>query len=196
MTKTAFVLGNGKSRSPLNLETLKLHGTIYGCNALYRTFSPDYLIAVDSKMIHEINSAGYQHQNSVWTNSTRRIKNYQNFNYFEPSKGWSSGPTALWFASEHGYEEIFILGFDYKGLNNGKTVNNIYADTKNYKKSNDTATFYGNWLRQTVSTICNFPKIKFRRVVNNDSFIPDQMVNIDNLEHVKIEDFQEKFKDL
>ena len=53
-TKTAFVLGNGVSRASIDPEQLAKLGATYGCNALYRTFAPDYLIAVDVKMILEI----------------------------------------------------------------------------------------------------------------------------------------------
>ena len=56
----AFVLGNGLSRKPIPLEPLKQHGKIYACNAVYRTFTPDYLVAVDAKMINEICQEGAQ----------------------------------------------------------------------------------------------------------------------------------------
>ena len=114
----AFVLGNGTSRSAIESELLSELGTIYGCNAIYRTFSPDYLIAVDVKMILEITKSGYQNNNSVWTNHNNAYTEIKNVNYFQPSKGWSSGPTALWLAAEHGYDDIYILGFDYAGLEN------------------------------------------------------------------------------
>ena len=54
---TAFVIGNGKSRLPVNLEQIKTKGKVYACNAVYRTFQPDHLIAVDVKMVLEINKA-------------------------------------------------------------------------------------------------------------------------------------------
>ena len=54
----SFVLGNGKSRLNFDFNHLKRFGKIYGCNALYREFEPDYLIAVDPKMIFEIESKG------------------------------------------------------------------------------------------------------------------------------------------
>ena len=47
----AFVLGNGKSRLQLDLIKLKPFGKIFGCNALYREFAPDYLISVDQPML-------------------------------------------------------------------------------------------------------------------------------------------------
>ena len=98
-TNPAFVLGNGTSRKPINLETLQKKGMTYGCNALYREYSPDYLICVDPRMVHEVNRAGYQNSHTVWTNYNISYKNYKNFNYFDPMKGWSSGPSALWLAS-------------------------------------------------------------------------------------------------
>ena len=191
---TAFVLGNGTSRQSINVENLKSYGKIYGCNALYRTFSPDYLVAVDVKMILEINKAGYQHRHTVWTNPNKSFSKMKNLNFFQPSKGWSSGPTALWLASQHGYKNIFVLGFDYKGLDNGKKLNNIYADTANYKKSTDGATFFGNWLRQTKSVIADNPNINYFRVIAPDNYCPEELNKFRNYKTITVEEFQKQFK--
>ena len=189
----AFVIGNGTSRASIDLHQLKSKGIMYGCNALYRTFSPEYLVAVDVKMVLEINKAGYQHKNEVWTNPNRSYQKMQNLNYFQPSKGWSSGPTALWLATQHSYKTIYILGFDYRGLNDGSTFNNIYADTANYKKSTDSATFFGNWSRQTQTVIKSSSKINFVRVINKDSHIPKEFSNFENLSHITVEEFKKSF---
>ena len=114
-------------------------------------------------------------------------------NYFQPSKGWSSGPTALWLATQHSYKTIYILGFDYQGLDSGTKLNNIYADTANYKKSTDPATFFGNWSRQTQSVIKSSTKIKFVRVINKDSYIPKEFSKLDNLSHITVEEFKKSF---
>jgi hypothetical protein len=53
-----FCIGNGESRKGFDLETLRPHGTIYGCNAIYRDFMPDVLTAVDHGIMHEIYHAG------------------------------------------------------------------------------------------------------------------------------------------
>ena len=188
-TNTAFVLGNGTSRQFISPENLKEYGKVYGCNALYRTFAPDYLVAVDVKMILEINKAGYQNKNEVWTNPNKSYAKMQNFNFFNPSKGWSSGPTALWLASQHNYEKIFILGFDYKGLQEGKKLNNIYADTANYKKSTDGATFFGNWLRQTTNVVKENPQITYYRVIQPDNYQPEELNKFSNFKNIYIDDF-------
>lgn len=56
--RRVFLIGNGESRRDYNLQNLRQHGTIYGCNALYRDFTPDVLTAVDHGIMHEIYHAG------------------------------------------------------------------------------------------------------------------------------------------
>jgi len=191
---SAFVLGNGLSRSSIEPEELKKYGPVYGCNALYRTFRPDYLVAVDVKMILEINKSMYQHKNQVWTNYNKSYEGLQHFNYFQPGKGWSSGPTALWLSAQHRHKKIYILGFDYKGLDDGKRLNNIFANTRNYKKSTDGATFFGNWMRQTIAVLRENPHIEFNRIILPDNYIPDELNTFDNYNEVLVEDFTKMFE--
>ena len=58
MVKRVFCIGNGESRIGFDLEKLRPHGKIYGCNAIYRDFIPDVLTAVDHGIMHEIYHAG------------------------------------------------------------------------------------------------------------------------------------------
>jgi hypothetical protein len=193
-TGIAFVLGNGTSRAGLSLPQMHQHGKLYACNAVYREYAPDHLVAVDTKMVLEINKFGYQLKNSVWTNYNKLYEKFKGFNYFEPRLGWSSGPTALHLASQHNYHTIYILGFDYVGLH--EKVNNIYAGTANYKKQNDRATYYGNWLRQTGIVIQKNPEKRYIRVVGDSGyleFIPEQLEKFSNLTHISKQEFKEKF---
>ena len=170
----AFVIGNGTSRKDLELHSLKKYGKVYACNAVFRTFEPDYLVAVDVKMILEINHAKY---------------------FFQPAKGWSSGPTALWLASTHAHDTIYILGFDFHGtkddVGNRTKVNNLYAGTHNYKKQGEPATYFGNWERQTASTCDAHQGKKFIRIVSdNDDFVPKQLKKCTNLSHITVSEFK------
>ena len=54
-----FCIGNGESRKGFDLEKLRPHGKIYGCNGLYRDFKPDVLVSVDGPMMHEVYQSGY-----------------------------------------------------------------------------------------------------------------------------------------
>jgi hypothetical protein len=188
----AFVFGNGTSRLAIKMENFMSLGTVYGCNAQYREYSPHYLICVDVKMVNEVIASGYHRENEVWTNPNKGISTKNGINLFSPHKGWSSGPTALHFASTNGHREIYFFGFDFQGLN-GK-LNNAYADTFNYKKSTDSATFFGNWLSQTEKTIKEFRNTKFYRVIPKGAFIPDRLgPTLQNLKHVTYEELEDCF---
>lgn len=189
----AFVLGNGISRLKLKLDSIKGLGTIYGCNALYREFEPDHLVAVDVKMVNEIINAGYHKSHSVWTNPNKGITSKNGINFFAPHKGWSSGPTALWFACTQGHKNIFFFGFDFQGLEG--RFNNVYADTFNYKKSSDSATYFGNWLSQTEKTIKEYKNIRFHRIAPRGSFIPEKLRDLVNLQHMTYEEFEQTYPD-
>jgi len=58
VVKRVFCIGNGESRIGYDLEKLRPHGKIYGCNAIYRDFMPDVLTAVDHGIMHEVYHAG------------------------------------------------------------------------------------------------------------------------------------------
>mgnify|MGYP000154939185 CR=1 FL=1 len=187
----AFVLGNGRSRLAMDPKLLLNHGTVYGCNAQYREYDPHYLIAVDVKMVNEIIASGYHRTHQVWTNPNKGISTKAGINFFTPHKGWSSGPTALWFAATQGHKEIYIFGFDYQG-NNG-LFNNVYSDTFNYKKSSDSATYFGNWLSQTEKVIKEFKYTRFYRVIEDGAFIPDKLgPELSNLTHISYTEFFDK----
>jgi len=53
-----FCIGNGESRVGFDLERLRVLGTIVGCNALHRDFTPDVICAVDHGVMHEIYHSG------------------------------------------------------------------------------------------------------------------------------------------
>jgi hypothetical protein len=61
-----FLIGNGESRKDFNLDLLKPHGKIYGCNAIYRQYTPDVLVSVDHGIMHEIYQSGYCYKNETW----------------------------------------------------------------------------------------------------------------------------------
>ena len=64
--KHAYILGNGESRKTLDLYALPQD--TYGCNALYRDYTPDFLVAVDRKIYKEIIDSEYEQNNIVYTN--------------------------------------------------------------------------------------------------------------------------------
>jgi len=58
--ESVFVLGNGPSRK--NIDVSKLDGTVIGCNACYRDFTPDVICAMDAGIMSDIIDSGYNGQ--------------------------------------------------------------------------------------------------------------------------------------
>ena len=202
MAEIAFVLGNGQSRKGIDPNDLKEKGTVFACNAVYRTHQPHWLVAVDPKMMLEIAETDYVVHNKVYSNYNKQYEKHQKLldhvTWSKPSLGWSSGPTALRLACEQGFKEIYILGFDYQGLavdanKNRFNLNNIYGDTRNYKRSNDQATFFGNWMNQTKKCLQDFKDVQFHRVIPAGGYQPKGLEWKDNIDHPSTEEFLEKF---
>ena len=186
----SFVFGNGKSRLNISFDEVKPYGTVYACNAVYREYAPDHLIAVDPKMIVEICESKYQLTNEVWTNPNIKFDHYENLNFFKNSRGWSSGPTALHKACIDRKNEIYILGFDYYGI--GDKFNNVYADTEFYKKSSNPPTYTGNWANQLVTIMRDFPDIMFVRVMGPTTAPIKNFDGIVNYRTMEIAEFQNR----
>ena len=174
----AFVIGNGESRKGFNLEKLRSKGPIYGCNALYRDFHPDVLVSVDAKMIQEVKKEGYTGE----------------FRWENPFS-WASGPTACRFAIEDGYSPIFLLGFDLYGIdehNDEKptSLNNVYKDTPNYRKSHEQEMGWRGWVSTFVKLFDIYNHIPYYRVGGPD-IMPDKWKgkNIKFVDYDYLEEF-------
>lgn len=178
----AFVLGNGKSRLQVNLHELKTRGKVYGCNALYRDFTPDVLIATDTPIAREIEETGYTKNNEFWTRhpgpGSRKIE----MNY-----GFSSGPIAVSMAALNNHRPIYLIGFDLTGENGN--INNVYAGTECYRPANDKETYWGNWVNQLETIMkLQFPNSKFIRCVTPTSYTPKEWKMLQNYSEIAIED--------
>jgi hypothetical protein len=139
ISNQAVVLGNGTSRLDMDLRPIKNHrgGLLgskalqtYGCNALYRDFTPNFLVASGNDIVNEIASTSYPTDNIVYTSSLNMLAHPNKF-YLVPHDPYAdAGTTAAYIACFDGHKKIFLLGFD--GQEPANYNNNIYADTNAY----------------------------------------------------------------
>lgn len=182
--KPGFVIGNGRSRLALNIEDLKKHGRVYGCNALYRDFTPDILIATDPGITAEIEASGYALTNTFYTRQPTESLGSQ---LIKHHFGFSSGPIAVKYAAEAAHQSIYLVGFDLQGKDGRQ--NNIYSSTENYRRSEDKETYYGNWVKQLAQIFHEHPHQRFIRLTNEDGIIPVQWMQCANHTSQLISDF-------
>tara|TARA_A100001015_G_scaffold172150_1_gene191308 strand:- start:378 stop:998 length:621 start_codon:yes stop_codon:yes gene_type:complete len=192
-----FIIANGESRKDFDVNRLWPYGKVVGINAIYRE-NPriDYLVGVDIQMMNEVGDAQYRGA-EVWTYPRTQIK-HQYFKRFERDLGWSSGPTATWFALQQGFKEIYIIGMDFGGIKSGTKeklrINNIYKGTKNYRDAKKEATFHGNWENQMRKNCTQNTNVKFIRIcdkhVNEFRYTPKKLRDVANMSMIFYEDFE------
>jgi len=177
---TAFVLGNGVSRREIDPAELAKHGDVYGCNALYRTYSPTVLVATDQHIAREIQESGYSQNHRFYTR--RPLKGLGALVVPKEYFGFSSGPTAVALAAKDHHDPIFLLGFDM-GPNQQGTFNNIYAGTEFYKAQGATPTYTGNWIKQLIRIMGDAPNQRFVRVYGTTTAKIAELDRAKNLDH-------------
>ena len=182
----AFVLGNGQSRSSVDLVQLQQLGPVYGCNGLYRDWQPDCLVATDRPIAEAIQRSGYSKKNRFYTRKPLPDMGAQ----VVPRKyhGNSSGPIACAIAALDGHDRIYLLGYDM-GPSPSMRFNNVYAGTEFYKSPDAAPTYTGNWIRQLVSVAQDFPKTQFIRVCGPTSAEVKEFKNIGNFDNIDIKLF-------
>jgi hypothetical protein len=185
----AFVLGNGVSRKNISLPYLKQRGKIYGCNALYRDFTPDVLVATDRPISEEIQNSKYALENRFHTR--KPVPGLGALPLIQKYYGYSSGPNALGLACQDGHRIIYLVGFDMAPDEN-QQFNNVYADTEFYKKSGSNPTFTGNWIKQLCTIMNDYPENKFYRIVGPTTGNSTELDALRNLQSQSLDSFVDR----
>lgn len=193
-----LVLGNGESRSHLNLTVLSKQFTIIGCNAIYRDIQVPHLVCCDRRMINEACSVIDTNQTKIYTRKKWKsmIKDivlydlpdlpYQGHLRQDKEDNWNSGPYAVLLSTSLPSDEIFLAGFDLYSTD-GK-VNNIYKDSLNYQKSNSPPVEPSYWIYQISKIFDIFADKKFIIINSADWTLPNPWKK-NNTEFRNIEDF-------
>lgn len=130
-----FVLGNGESRRQIDLNKLKSTGKIYGCNALYRDFEADAIVAVDGGMMFELYAKGYALNHLCYFRSWTKLPEdaYEMFAGTNLFEGWHE---TMKSENEKGSRTQFVM--------NGTDPNNMLRlaniITEEYRKQGKTYT--------------------------------------------------------
>ena len=141
-----FCIGNGESRRDFNLQNLRQYGKIYGCNALYRDFTPDVLTSVDHGMMHEIYHAGVAQKIDCYFRDWTKVPAM----HYEPMVyGGMSEMDAkehlddILVSNERGDSDQFVMhGANLKGI-----VEMIKRNGEKYKKNVNNSTIKVSWIK-------------------------------------------------
>jgi hypothetical protein len=173
----AICIGNGESRLDFDLTHIANHkgGLLaedklqsYGCNALYRDFAPDFLVAVgtdiggDNDITDEIAASGYTNDHIVYTNTHGILEHPGKFYLIPGNVQADSGAVAAYLACFDGHKKVFLLGYD--NYLSESTTNNVYKDTAAYPDS--AHLFNGAYFELSLKTVMEtYPTVEFIRVM-------------------------------
>ena len=190
----ALVIGNGKSRLQFDLHELNATLVTYGCNALYRDFIPDYLIAHDFGISDEIVAKNVHYQTKFYTQHGTKMDHRKNIgepiNFVLQDKYMGdSGTGALRLACMNGHSVIYMIGFDYS--NDNKYIDNVYAGTTHYQpgKINNGGLFMLQQWETRLRYICDTYKDTRIIRVNGNGYIPT--CKKDNFKNISVKEFKE-----
>lgn len=139
ISNQAVVFGNAPSRNDFNVSQILNHrgGLLaskafqsYGCNAFYREYKPNFLVAINNRMVDEIAASGYADDNIVYTSSINMLAHPGKFYLIPYDPYLDAGTTAAYIACFDGHKKIYMIGFD--GQDSQGYNSNIYAGTDNY----------------------------------------------------------------
>jgi len=196
-TGQALAIGNGESRLTLDLSYIVnhkggLYGSnrlqTYGCNALYRDMTPDFLIATGDAIIEEIANSGFCDSNIVYANADSVLKYPGKFYLVPQNIQYDSGALAVYLACFDGHKKVFLMGFDnYYG--EGDIMNNVYKDTDGYRSSSefDNGVFFRLSLAEVMKTYSDVEFVRIMPTVDHD--VPGHWDPLPNFRQISYNDF-------
>jgi hypothetical protein len=135
MIDTGFVIGNGTSRLSYDFRQNFLDGIFYGCNAIHRDVSCQYIAITQRKHLAEAISWNLDTKSKIFTTSAlaSQMRN-PNLNLIpEPqhhSSTMNSGVGAMLIAA-YNHSQVFVFGIDFY-MSDNEYINTVYVNTDNY----------------------------------------------------------------
>jgi len=157
----ALVIGNGESRSTVDIKEFSKDYISIGCNAIHRETVVDHLVCCDRRMVEESVISENTTRTSIhvrpdWYKYFRKIRKdkriqqvpdipYQGNLKQDQPLHWGSGPYAVLLGASLS-DTVMMIGFDLYPVQD--KVNNVYKGTPNYKSANSSPVDPSYWIYQ------------------------------------------------
>ena len=146
--KTAYIIGNGTSRQGLDLDVLD--GDIWGCNALFRDYTPDYLTIVDVSIMGECCESKYpKYNNCYFSGEWDDPLGFEEYNIIKETMGV---PVREWIDPSHskvtmhgkGNGNVGILEMQAIGIEDDYKISKVCGPEHDYH-------MFENWFAGTTA---------------------------------------------
>lgn len=201
-TDRVIVVGNGESRTNINLQKLVENHFTIACNAFHRDYAPNVLVCCDRDTAYEalkntqIPNTTIIVREEFYLNNKDRFENRyleivpalpmrSEFRQDQPEH-WGSGTYAALYAACQNQKDVYLIGFDLYGKNG--LVNNVYKGTKNYSSTTSQAVDPSYWIYQ-LSVIFKKHTEKRFFIVNNKNWLLPEVWKLPNVELIETDYF-------
>ena len=196
ISNKAIVIGNGISRADFNLRLISNHkggllagGALqsYGCNALYRDFAPNFLVANGDGIVKEIANSGYTTDHIVYSNANALLDYPTKFYLIPQDPGWNAGSVATYLACFDGHKTIYLMGFD--GVDQAEDGYNLYKNTNGYD-SPSSGYSEDYWAKSMDMVFELYSDVDFVRVMpTKQYYMPEEWKYVPNLRQIDFREF-------
>lgn len=133
---TAYVLGNGPTRLSIDPNDLRREkgAVIFGCNAIYRDFTPDYIVAIDPDPIKELRASSFPQHRIIVPMKHEHWEPPELHKGVPNARRSNAGVNAVREAIRRDLSPIFLIGFDFLLKDPVKATANVYDGTPTYEK--------------------------------------------------------------
>jgi hypothetical protein len=181
-SESAVVLGNGPTRLEFDCTRFldhrvpsqqwrsknnKVNFLTYGCNAFFRDYKPDFLIATGDRLLREIADSGYCDSRIVYANNEPLVNFPGKFNLIPQNPQFNSGAIAVYLAAFDGHKKVYMLGFD--GNDTPNYNYNVYNGTTGYPSTNSDI-LEDFWVLSLKQVMSAYNETEFVRVAPTVSF--------------------------
>ena len=187
---TAIIVGNGKSRSNYDLNRTrngydKMH--VFGCNALYREFYPDFLVAIDEEIISEIEQSSFPNNACIFPPEEERYepKEMYGVGSYKQCPRSNAGMVAMQQAIKQKCKKLICIGFDFLIVDEKQATDNVFAGTNAYgPQTKASLSDTRNRMKFLSFLIEKNPNVNFVFVypANTMSYMPDSK-NVDCIDY-------------
>jgi hypothetical protein len=187
----AICLGNGNSRTAYSTKSfentnkrkiLRYYNVMYGCNAIYRDWQPDFLLITNQLLAASVPADFY----SISFAPQEIMRRYKGMNLMPGGCCLDAGSNAAYLAAFHGAKRVFLYGYD--GQPDENKNNNIYADTEHYSSSVE-PTKDAYWVKNLRNVIETYNDVEFLRVTSDSNESYRSLLKLPNYKTINFRQF-------
>jgi len=188
----AHIIGNSLDRKDFNLPLLNGQtggeggvrgvGQSYGCNLLYKDFTPTFLICTNRSICSDLANEDYCEENIVFSNVKNILSHQGKFHLYPNFTPINAGSLALKLACADGHKKVFLLGM----TTYNSPDDNMYMGQHDAYRQVNVAGANGKFISDCAKIFLTYDDVEFYYVAKEIGLMPEAYNWIPNITEITI----------